>query len=218
MSDGIRLSHTGPTTPLNIPPGDIYVQVDTTELEKRFAILPQTMVVAATRAARRTRDFLMTQLTRELAARAALPVGGIRGRFRRGKHGPDSQSYSNEGYAILWIGLNPVGAERAGKLKHIKRVRKGKYHRGPKPVPGSGVRVGKHFFDRAFVANVYGPKDKAWRRKSPGPGSQPPPVVKMTIPINDTVEEILPRYQAAAVRMFSQRLEHEVNFLLENAS
>ncbi len=207
------LSHTGPTTPLGIPSTrDVYVQIETAELEERFAALPAQIAVAAGRAARRTRDWLMTQLTKELAARAALPEKGIRGRFRRGRHAENSRFYSNEGYAILWIGLNPVKAEKAGTPRHIKRVR-GRYHRGPKPVPGAGVRVGRHFFDRAFIGDVYGGQ-KVWRRKSTGAGSERLPVVRMSIPINDTMEEILPRYQDAAARMFAQRLEHEVNYLL----
>ena len=213
------LSHTGETTGFNVPAGDIYVQVETRELEAMFgAFGPAKIALAASRAARRVRDWLLTQLTRELSTRAQLPQKGIRGRFRRGRHEKNGQFYSNEGYAILWIGLNPVMADASGlKPRHVRRVRGGKYHRGPKPVPGAGVRIGKHFFDRAFIADIYGGA-KVYRRKNLGSESEKLPVVRMSIPINETMQEILPKYQAAAARMFSQRLEHEVNFLLEKAA
>ncbi|MEW6490364.1 MAG: hypothetical protein AB1578_20945, partial [Thermodesulfobacteriota bacterium] len=151
----------------------------------------------ARRAAGRTRDWLSTPHTRELAARAALPQRGLEARFRR-RHGPVSR---DEAYAVLWIGLNPVEATTAGTPRQSAR----------------GTRVGRHFFERAFLARIYGKGDKpekVWTRKTFGKGSQRFPVVKMTIPIDEHMEELLPRYEPAAAKMFSERLAHEVDFLL----
>jgi hypothetical protein len=217
MSGDLRLSHTSKYSAAAAPPSDVYVQVDTSEIEQRFEFLTEEMGKAARRAAARTRDWLSTQLSRELAARSGLPKKALKPRFRKAKKGGDKNSrhYSNEGFAVLWIGLNAVSAEKAGQARHVRRVRSGRYHKGPKPVPGAGVRVRKHFFDRAFTAEIYGGGEKVWRRKNPGPGSGQFPVVKMTIPISDAMEEILPKYQKAAERMFSDRLEHEINYLLE---
>lgn len=190
----IPLSHTGPMTPASMPPSDIYVQVDTTRFEEMFtALTPAKVALASKRAAARTRDWLLTNLRRELAQRAALPQKGLKGRFRRGGRA-DAKAYSNEGYAVLWIGLNPLEAQKAGTPRQTK----------------TGVRVGRHFFSGAFIARIYSGQEKIWQRK----GRERFPVVKMTIPINEELEEILPRYQAAAERMFTQRLEHEINYLL----
>lgn len=211
-----QLSHTNTSSLASIPTGDIYIQIETAELEERFRLLSKQIALAARRAALRTRNWLQTQLVRELSARAALPQKGIKARFRRGRHGDtkederNSQAYSNEGYAVLWIGLNPVDAQTAGTPRQNKKSA------GPRPIPGAGTKVGRHFFDRAFIANIYGPGEKVWRRKSMGARSKAFPVVKMTVPINEAMEEILPLYEAAAARMFSQRLEHECNYLIAN--
>lgn len=190
----MRLSHTSTLSPGNVPDSDIYVQVDTREMEKLFSVIPEKIALASKRAAVRTREWLLTNIRRELSKRSALPANGIRGRFRRGPKGNDGQFYSNEGYAVLWIGLDPVEAQRAGAPTQTKQ----------------GTRVRRHMFDRAFVAKIGSGTDKVWRRKGP----ERFPVIKMTIPINEEMEEILPKYEVAATRMFSQRLEHEVNYLL----
>jgi hypothetical protein len=195
-----QLSHTNSTTPRSVSSADFYVQVDTREMEKLLSILPEKMTLASRRAAVRTRNWLMTQLRRELASSTAIPHKNFKGRFKRG-------AYSNEGFATLWIGLNPMDATRAGTPRQNKKAA------GPRPIPGAGTKVKKHFFDRAFVADIYN-GESVWRRKSFGAGSKAFPVIKMTIPINEEMEEILPKYEEAAARMFSQRLEHEVNYLL----
>lgn len=196
----IPLSATGVSTPSSMPPSDFYVQVDTSALEQRFALLPQQMALAARRAAVRTRDWLMTHLRRELAAKAQIPTRALTGRFRR-----RGNNYSDAGYAVLWIGLNAIEAQAAGT---------------PKAAPSrkniKGIRVGKHYFDRAFYTHIYGPNqpEKVWRRKTFGKGSKRFPVVKMTIPINDHMEELLAKYEGPVAARFAQRLQHEVEFLL----
>lgn len=195
-----QLSHTGSTTPRSVSSADFYVQVDTREMEKLLSILPEKVALASRRAAVRTRDWLMTQLRRELASSTGIPQKNLKGRFKR-------DAYSDEGFATLWIGLNAMDATRAGTPRQNKKAA------GPRPIPEAGTKVGKHFFDRAFVADIYS-GERVWRRKSFGVGSKAFPVVKMTIPVSEEMEEILPEYREAAARMFSQRLEHEVNYLL----
>jgi hypothetical protein len=185
----LKFSHTNATTVAQIPGGDIYVQIDTSALVTRFAASEKVMARAAKDAAKTTRNWLMTQLTKELINRSALPPGALKGRFRR-----KGSALTSGGYAVLWIGLNAIGAEKIGKIEQLKE----------------GVQAGRHFFDKAFVAAIYSSKEKVWRRK----GAERLPVIKMTVPINEELEEILPQYEAAAARMFSQRLEHEVRFQL----
>ena len=198
MSGGgtVKLSHTSATTAAQIPGSDIYVSLDMAQMERFFVgLTPVKVALASKRAAIRTREWLLTHMSRELATRKALPVKGIKARFRRGGKENDGQWYSHETQsAVLWIGFIDIEAQKAGTPKQTK----------------AGVRVGKHFFDRAFHVAIFNPAKKVWRRK----GKARFPVIKMTIPINDEMEEMLPRYQAAATRMFSDRLEHEINFLM----
>lgn len=177
--------------------GEIFVKVDTSELEKRFALLPKQMDLAAKRAAIRTREWLRTQLSREISAMAQVPRKALNGRIRRGPKTKDGAWYS-DGQAVLWIGLAGVQAHLTGTPRQTKK----------------GVRVGKHFFDRAFIARIGSDTAKVWRRVD----RKRIPVAIMTVPIDEAGEDLLEKYEAPAARMFSQRLEHEVNFLLENAA
>lgn len=177
---------------------EIFVQIDTSELEKRFALLPKQMELAAKRAAIRTREWLRTQLTRELATTARVPQKALKGRVRRGPKANDGAWYSN-GQAVLWIGLNEVAAHHVGTPRQTKK----------------GVRVEKHFFDRAFIVRIgHSQRLSVWRRQ----GRKRTPIAMVTVPLDEAGEDLLEKYEAPAARTFSQRLEHEVNFLLENAT
>jgi len=185
----MRLSHTADITPISIPGSDVYVQVDSRALADRFGASEKVLGLAAWRAAKKTRDWLMTRVRRELAALASLPQRGIKGRFRR-----KNKPLADSGFAVLWIGLNPVDAARAGRPRQLKK----------------GTRVGRHFFDKAFTAAIYSGTNKVWRRK----GRERFPVIKMTVPLNDAMEDLLPKFQAGAERYFSSRLEHEVQYAM----
>jgi hypothetical protein len=175
---------------------EIFIRLDTAEMERRFGALPQQMPLAVRRASIRTREWLRTQLAREISATADVPQKALRGRVRRGSRKNDGAWYG-DGQAVLWIGLNAISASHAGT-----------------PVPNpKGVRVRRHFFDKAFVVNVHGFKQVF---KRVGPSRLP--IVRMTIPLSDEEISMADKYLPAAERMFSERLEHEINFLIERAA
>ncbi|WP_035216172.1 hypothetical protein [Desulfobulbus elongatus] len=170
----------------------LLIEVDTKPLAGLFAPLkPERLRRAAQRAAKRTRDWLLTQLRRELAAATKVPQLVFKSRFRKGSQGGDDPG----GSAILWIGVNPVVASKIG----------------PGVMTAKGVRVGRRTFDHAFLA-VMPTTDHQGIFMRRGAGRLP--IVKVVLPIDAEAWDLLSKYEAAAGRMFGQRLEHEINFEL----
>lgn len=179
----------------NMAAGDIYVRHTGPDLERLFAGLqPEQINLVSRRAAARTRDWLLTQVRRELAAKGEVPQNAIKGRLRRGRKSAYSEADNS---AVLWVGLNPLAAARAGKPRQLK----------------SDAKAGRHHFDRAFVARIYSGRDQIWRRL----GNRRFPVIKMTVPLNEHMEGIAARYEELAAEMFATRLRHEVNHLISQA-
>jgi hypothetical protein len=171
-----------------------FVQIDTTEIEKKFDFLTVEMDTAAKRAAIRTREWLRTQVTREIASTTGVPRKALKERVRRGSKENDGAWYS-DGQAVLWIGLQDIPAHYLGKPRQTKK----------------GVRVRKHFFDKAFTVSIGEQAPKVWKRA----GKSRLPIIKMTVPVEPGRRDLLGKYEKAAARMFSERLEHEINYLLE---
>jgi len=168
----------------------LLIEVNTADLEPFFASLsPKKIELATRRAAVRTRDWLMTNLRRELAAGANIPQRALKTRFRKGKNEPGSSR------ATMWIGLNPVAARRIGKGISTPR----------------GVQVGRHAFDRAFITTM---RKSGYSGIFVRHGRKRLPIVEVTLDIDDDMAALIAKYEVAATRMFSQRLEHEVNYLL----
>ncbi|WP_320055614.1 hypothetical protein [Desulfuromonas thiophila] len=176
-------------------PFDIYATLDVRPLAQYLQASEAQVRTASARAVRRVRDWLATQVRRELAARMAAQPAAVKARIKKGRVSPGSDSFSAYGSrAVLWIGVNELGVE---KLKH--RLRQ----------TPTGVSVGRHEFPHAFVAKVYGRGEKAWRRL----GSKRFPLIKMTVPMEPELEEILPRLQAEAAGRFEQNFEHELRYV-----
>ena len=173
--------------------GDLYTTFDTSDLAAKLNALPEHVRNAATWAARHTRDWLRGQILRDLNTELGTTKKRLAMRFRKG----DARKTMSENTttATLWIGVNPMGVE---DLKQKLRQTK------------NGVRVGKRFFPGAFVANVYGSGDAVWMRK----GRKRLPLVKMMVPVQPEAAAILPRYTGEAARIFEERFEHDLNFLV----
>jgi hypothetical protein len=189
------LSHHGSNTRPTVGAGEFYTSFDTSELAESLGALPQQVRTAATWAARHTRDWLRTQVLRDLNEELGTKKKRLRMRFRKGGNGRNTMS-KNSSMATLWIGVNPIGVEA---LKHKLRQTK------------NGVRVGKRFFPGAFVADVYGEgQESAWKRL----GRKRIPLMKMMVPIQPEVEEILPHYIDEAAKRFEERFEHDLKYLM----
>ena len=170
----------------------------------------------------KVRQWLNTQLVREIARAADISPRGIKGRFK--------QSFTRTGREIMasiWIGVNPLEAHKIGRPSQNN----------------TGVRVRGHVFDGAFKARIYTATEKVFIRmtskhydsekypseqKRPGDRFSPRykkdhsplrnsgrfPVVKIRIPIAEQMEEILPEYEGPAARKFEEIFEHELKFAM----
>jgi hypothetical protein len=97
---------------------------------------------AARRAVSKTARWAQGEEGRKLSSNLRIPRDVILARLRR---------FSRNGGLVqkLWMGLNPVEAERLGTTYRS----------------GSGVRAGRFFFDKAFIIRRFG--GKAFRRTTP---------------------------------------------------
>ena len=189
------LSRHGSNTRPTVGAGEFYTSFDTSELAETLGALPEQVRTAATWAARHTRDWLRSQVLRDLNETLGTKKKQLKMRFRKGGNGRNTMS-KHSSMATLWIGVNPMGVEA---LKHKLRQTK------------NGVRVGKRFFPGAFVADVYGAgQESAWKRL----GRKRVPLMKMMVPIQPEVEEILPHYIDEAAKKFEERFEHDLKYLM----
>lgn len=201
MSD-FTYSHVNPAG-LRMAPSDIYVAFDTDEIGKQFGATIEHLQIAARRAAKKTRDSLMTVLLREQSAKTDIPQKALRLRYRKVTKSDRPGAWSKEfGQAILWIGVNPVEAQRVSKGRKLKH----------------GYKVKQWMFDHAFKANIYGPTDKIWRRKGaelgPGRGASRFPVVKMTVEIDKATEGLIQKLEPWVARKFEENFEHELKYAM----
>jgi len=147
---------------------------------------------------RKVRAWALTQLARELAAKADITQRSLKRRVYQGLT-RTGQTVT----ATIWIGLRPIAADLVGN---------------PKKLP-TGVRVRSHIFHGAFIAAIFsGDTAKVYMRKfrAAGGGKRVGrfPVVRMTIPIAEQMEEILPKYEGPAARKFEEIFEHELKFAM----
>ncbi|MCF6180048.1 MAG: phage tail protein [Geopsychrobacter sp.] len=157
------------------------------ELSREFGATLAQIDKARTRAVRKLRKWLQTQLARELAQAVGTQQKALKPRFHH--------SIYREGrtlWAHIWIGVNPIDAHRTGRPRQLKK----------------GVRVHQNLFEKAFFVNVYGDEKKVWQRKGKGRF----PVIKVQVPIAEQMREILPRYEGPAAAKLAQIFEHELKF------
>jgi len=178
-----------------VSPFDIYASIDTKQLTAQLEATQFQVRTAAQRAVTRVRDWIHTQLAKEVAARMGTTRRVIKTRLRKSKTKKGSDSYSDwSARAVLWVGVDPIGVEKLNQRMQQH---------------DDGVIVGDYYFPGAFVFDIYGWGDRAWKRL----GRKRFPVIKMTVPMNPEVEEILPDLMAGAERMFEQRFEHELKYV-----
>jgi len=104
---------------------------------------------AINRAVDKTMKWLSRQVTRDIAKNTGIAQKGLKTRIH-------SRFNKRNLFGYVWIGLNPLPAELAGKPVQTNK----------------GVNVAGRFFEHAFFKRVYGTEPAVYRRKYIGPGSQ----------------------------------------------
>ena len=179
------------------------------DFDRNLEVSDKAVKKALSRAIRKLLRWLQRELARAIKARTGIAQKAIKNRFK-------VTLLLNEGYASLWVGLNPIEAQLAGGVRQLT----------------TGVRAGKHSFEGAFLRSVYGKQTKVWRRKFRGKGSvrrswihlkrsSPDelagrfPVEKMMVPMQKPSEVEINRIRARARQrlkvLFKQELNYAVN-------
>lgn len=170
---------------------------------------------------RRLQGWMNTQLARALGTALDINQGAIKARMKKSAVRIGG---TNEINASIWIGINPIEAQRAGAPRQQR----------------AGAKVKGRLFAGAFTASIYTEDRKVWIRQSsklydpekyevrgyrarPGnrfgaqqnlQGSGRFPVVLVRIPIAEDAEKFLPQFEAPAAREFEKIFEHELKFAM----
>ncbi|MEL6113761.1 phage tail protein [Photobacterium sp. SP02] len=161
--------------------------VDTEFLEK-FKHLPDELNKAVRRAIRSVNNWFKAVTMAELGFELNIEAKSFRTRFRVYQSGRTSK---------LWVGVRKIGVHRLGKPVQTK----------------SGVQVGEHFFDGAFINPMDSDQLLVFRRTMKGRKS----IQLVTMDISDQAEEIIDSYLPELNRKFEEHFHREFRYVLSGA-
>lgn len=185
---------------------DINLQAALDELAPGLSAYEKSTQQALKRAIRKFMRWLQREISRLIKSRTGVAQKSLKARFK-------VTLLLKEGYASLWVGLNPIEAQLAGGVRQLK----------------VGTRAAGQLFEGAFYRPVYGKEAKVWRRKFRGKGSTKRswihlkrsapdeiagrfPVEKMTIDIDRPSREEINRLQSRAQKRFKTLFQQELNY------
>jgi len=174
------------------------------ELEAQLLVSISQIQQAVTRTLKKTAKWLETHSKRELGVALSVPQRVLSTRYYK--------SFSIKGgnrTVGVWFGLNPIRLSSIGTAKQND----------------IGVKVGRHFYEGAFIAKMASghegvfkrsakshPDNKRVKRKD-GQWSELP-IEEQSFEIDEIAEPILERYHNRAEARFKQILKQEINFAL----
>ena len=161
------------------------IWIDTGFIEK-LRHLPDDIEKTAARALQKTNHWLRTVTQAELGYALQIDTkSALKTRFR---------SYKKGGMkTTLWVGIRNIGVHRLGTP-----AKKGK-----------GVQVGKHFFDKAFIAPMNSSELLVFRRT----GKSRKSLEMVMLDISSEAEEILGSYQSELNKKFEEFFNREFRLL-----
>ncbi|HHF3242392.1 TPA: hypothetical protein ACPJ2D_004432, partial [Vibrio alginolyticus] len=164
---------------------------------------------------KKTMRWMYTRAAREISQLTGIPQKALKFRFSLKTVGKGAEAVT-----ILWIGISPVLAEKAGKARQTKK----------------GVSLKKHRYEGAFVADMYGYDSAVWIRASrnhsqytttgkarkANPNSLPAhlrgrfPVQHIAIDIADPATQALKRLESRVPDEFRKKLDQELNYVVNH--
>lgn len=177
---------------------------------------PAQIQVAGQRAIKKTMRWLTSRLARELGQALGVAQNAIKPRLSSKAIGKGRDQVH-----VLWLGVAPLAAEKAGRARQTKR----------------GVSVAKHKYQGAFVKNVYGDGNAVWIRKSRaadlghnlpnwgrskgGTGADTLnrgrfPVMRVALDVESVAGEIFRRYDRRAIARFGELIDQELNYVVNH--
>ena len=160
-----------------------------TEFIRHYEAFEKEIPKAVNRAAVLTNRWLKTITMAELGYELKIEAKALRSRFKLYKNGRISK---------LWIGVNEIGVHRMGTPIQNKK----------------GVRVGRDFYEGAFIAPMDSDELLVWRRK----GKSRHNIEMITIDISHDAEEIIERYLSDINRKFEEFFHREFKNVLSLAA
>ncbi|HHY0482731.1 phage tail protein [Vibrio parahaemolyticus] len=181
----------------------------------KIAATPKQLEKAGQRAIKKTMRWMYSRVAREVSQLTGIPQKALKPRYSLKTVGKGAEAVT-----ILWIGISPILAEKAGKARQTKK----------------GVSLKKHRYDGAFVADMYGYNSAVWIRASRNhsqytttgkprkvnPNSLPAhlrgrfPVQHLAIDISDSANQALKRLEARVPDEFRKKLDQELNYVVNH--
>ncbi|EJB5271367.1 TPA: phage tail protein [Vibrio parahaemolyticus] len=181
----------------------------------KIAATPKQLEKAGQRAIKKTMRWMYSRAAREISQLTGIPQKALKFRFSLKTVGKGAEAVT-----ILWIGISPVLAEKAGKARQTKK----------------GVSLKKHRYEGAFVADMYGYDSAVWIRASrnhsqytttgkarkANPNSLPAhlrgrfPVQHIAIDIADPATQALKRLESRVPDEFRKKLDQELNYVVNH--
>ncbi|HAS3046039.1 TPA: hypothetical protein I6Y62_004319 [Vibrio parahaemolyticus] len=177
---------------------------------------PEQLNKATTRAIKKTLRWAGSVVARELGQSLGVAQKGLKPRIVVTTVGSGADQVH-----ILWVGVLPLAAEKAGKPRQTRR----------------GVSVRGRRFDSAFVADIYNGEPNVWvraaknrehnhttlsRRRKAATSSPDPklrgrfPVQRVGIAVEDPAIEIFNRLQRRVEERFKTVLNQELNYAVNH--
>lgn len=143
--------------------------------------------LAADRALKKTAQWLRTHSAREIGKTLGIPNSPLKHRFN---------VYPTRGRqeVKLWVGIRPLSVHYLGQ---------------PKATP-TGVKVGKHSYDGAFIDPMRSKAPMVWRRK----GKERLPIEKVVKEWGEDSLTIIDRWERRATNRFIEIFEQEARHVL----
>lgn len=181
----------------------------------QIAATPKQLEKAGQRAIKKTMRWMYTRAAREVSQMTGMSQKTMKPRFSLTTVGKGSSAVT-----ILWVGITPVLAEKAGNARQTRK----------------GVSVKKYRFAGAFVADMYGHDGGVWirssrndndytttsRRRKPNTNSLPAhlrgrfPVQHLAIDVADPVALALQRLESRVPDEFRKKLDQELNYVVNH--
>ncbi|EGR3852969.1 hypothetical protein ACOCGL_003410, partial [Vibrio cholerae] len=164
---------------------------------------------------KKTMRWMQTRISREVSQLTGIPQKSLKTRYHLRTVGSGANAVT-----ILWVGISPVVAEKAGRARQTKK----------------GVSVKQHRYDGAFVSDMYGYDSAVWiratrnvnqytttsQRRKPNPNALPAhlrgrfPVQHLAVDIAETATQSLRRLEARVPDEFRKKLDQELNYVMNH--
>lgn len=185
------------------------------QLNETLAATPAQLERAGQRAIKKTMTWVKTRIARELSESAGITQKHLKTRLTVKNRGSGKDKVT-----VLWLGVEPMLADKAGKGRQTKK----------------GVSLKQRRYEGAFIRDMYGYDNGIWIRserntdnytttaknRKVNPNALPEhlrgrfPVQHIAIDIEEHAAELFKRLQARIPDEFDKKFAQELNYVLNH--